>query len=84
MKPFRDIWGAGQEKQAHTHLDVMALHVACGISEEAIHDEALRIDAVDQGKSSLQIHETGKTLAVTWKKASSKDKLGRTAPSGSQ
>lgn len=48
---------------------MMALHVVCRISEEAIHDEALRIDAVDQRKSSLQIHKKGKMLAVNWKKA---------------
>jgi len=30
------------------YLNVMALHVVCCISEETIHHEALRVNAVDQ------------------------------------
>lgn len=41
---------------AGTHLDVVAVHVVRGVSEEAVHDEALRVDAVDQGKGRLQGH----------------------------
>lgn len=32
----------------------MALHVARGVSEEAVHDETLRVDAVNQGIRRLR------------------------------
>lgn len=43
---------------------MMALHVTCSISEETIHDEALRVDAVDQrvgclrDKANTHIYQT--------------------------
>lgn len=42
---------------------MMTLHVTCCISEEAVHDEALRVDAVDQRVSSLQTHTTQQSLS---------------------
>lgn len=37
----------------HPHLDVMPVHVAGGIAEEAVGDEAMRVDAVDEGEGGL-------------------------------
>lgn len=44
----------------HTHtsyLNMMPLHVMCCISEETIHDETLRIDAVNEWIRRLDTQE---------------------------
>lgn len=56
--------------RGHAHLDVMTLHVVRGVPEEAVHDEALRVDAVDQGERRLQERTNGPsgsgTASTVW------------------
>lgn len=44
-------------KQTEVYLNMVALHVACGIPKEPVHHESLRIYAVDQGVRRLPTHK---------------------------
>lgn len=37
----------------HPHLDVVPIHVTGGVAEEAVGDEAVWVDAVDEGEGGL-------------------------------
>lgn len=50
---MRDMNPLARLKITWSYLHMMPFHVACCISEKAIHDETLRVDAFDQRKRRL-------------------------------
>lgn len=50
-------WEADRQANCEVYLNMVALHVACGIPKEPVHHKSLRIYTVNQGVRRLPTHK---------------------------